>query len=182
MAISPDMGPVDDKHPCPISLRNYTNKISRIGHRFIRFAESYRFRTLLWLYLSLVVFLVPLASCTSRSAQANGDKFRALSKLGPGLAALYNEYSAVLASDKAGDFRSADPFVRVIEDRVLIDAVASDDVNVLKADLVSLGMQEAIAFGRIVSGQLPILAIPAMAALPSLNFARAASTMLQKDR
>jgi hypothetical protein len=67
--------------------------------------------------------------------------------------------------------------VRVIDDRVLVDAVASDDVNALKADLVSLGMQQAVAFGRIVSGQLPISAIPAMAALPSLNFARASAAM-----
>ena len=79
-------------------------------------------------------------------------------------------------------FRSKDPLVRVVDDRVVVDAVASGDVNALKSDLISLGMQEAVAFGRIVSGQLPISAIPAMAALPSLNFARPASAFLQRDR
>jgi hypothetical protein len=72
--------------------------------------------------------------------------------------------------------------VRVIEDRVVIDAVASGDVDVLKADLVTLGMQQAVAFGRIVSGQLPIAALPSLAALSSLNFARAVSPILQGDR
>jgi hypothetical protein len=69
-----------------------------------------------------------------------------------------------------------------IDDRVVVDAVASGDVNALKADLVSLGMQQAVAFGRIVSGQLPISAIPAMAALPSLNFARAAAASMQRGQ
>ena len=105
-----------------------------------------------------------------------------MSKVAPELAALYNEYSSYLASHKAGVFRSKDPLVRVIDDRVVVDAVASGDVNALKSDLVSLGMQQAVAFGRIVSGQLPISAIPAMAALPSLNFARAASALLQGGR
>jgi hypothetical protein len=61
----------------------------------------------------------------------------------------------------------------------VIDAVASGDADVLKADLVSMGMQQAVAFGRIVSGQLPISAIPTMAALPSLQFARAAAAAVQ---
>jgi hypothetical protein len=102
-----------------------------------------------------------------------------MSKVAPELAALYNEYSSYLASHKAGVFRSNDPLVRVIDDRVVVDAVASGDVNALKSDLMSLGMQQAVAFGRIVSGEIPISAIPAMAALPSLNFARAASALLQ---
>jgi hypothetical protein len=46
--------------------------------------------------------------------------------------------------------------VRLVDNRVVVDAVASGDVNALKADLESLGMQHAVAFGRIVSGQLPV--------------------------
>ena len=116
------------------------------------------------------------------SVQTNQAKTKALSKVGPELAGLYDEYSAALASGKTAGFRSANPLVRVIEDRVLIDAVASDDVNVLKTELCSLGMQQAVAFGHIVSGQLPITAIPSLAALSSLNFARAASAMPQGNR
>jgi hypothetical protein len=64
--------------------------------------------------------------------------------------------------------------VTLVNDRVVVDAVASGDVNVLKSDLISLGMQQAVAFGRVVSGQLPISAIPAAAGLASLRFAQSA--------
>jgi hypothetical protein len=130
------------------------------------------------LCLILTLSLIASASCAT-SAQTAGAKAGGMSKVAPELAALYNEYSSYLASHKAGVFRSNDPLVRVIDDRVVVDAVASGDVNTLKSDLMSLGMQQAVAFGRIVSGQLPISAIPAMTALPTLNFARAASALLQ---
>jgi hypothetical protein len=127
------------------------------------------------LYEILTVSLILTASCMLTSAQTVGDKGRRMSKVTPELTALYDEYSAYLASHRPGEFRPTNSLVRVIGDRVVVDAVASGDVDVLKADLVSLGMQQAVAFGRIVSGQLPISAIPAMAALSSLNSARAAS-------
>jgi Subtilase family len=57
---------------------------------------------------------------------------------------------------------------------VAVDAVASGDVRALQADLEALGMPEAVAAGRLVSGQLPIAAIADMAALASLQFARPA--------
>jgi hypothetical protein len=102
-----------------------------------------------------------------------------MTKLGPELIALYDEYSSYLASGKSGVFKSSNPLVRLVDDRVIVDAVASGDANVLKSDLEALGMQQAVAFGRIVSGQLPIPAIRSMAELPSLNSARAATAVLQ---
>jgi hypothetical protein len=60
-------------------------------------------------------------------------------------------------------------------DLVPIDAVASGDVDVLKADLEALGLRDTVAFGRIVSGRLPIGAISALEGLASLQFARLAS-------
>jgi len=57
---------------------------------------------------------------------------------------------------------------------VVVDAIASGNVDALKSDLMSLGMDNAVAFGRIVSGHLPIWAIPAAAALASLQFAQPA--------
>jgi hypothetical protein len=117
-------------------------------------------------------------SCT----QAHDDKSTTFAKIGPELSSLYNQYSAALASNPGAPFRSTNPLVHIIEDRVIIDALASGDVNTLKADLVSLGMEQAVAFGRIVSGQLPIAAIPHLARLPSLNFARAAAAIMQKER
>jgi hypothetical protein len=135
-----------------------------------------------WLRFMVLLSLILTVNCSPLAAQNAGGKGGRVSKLGPELVSLYDEYSSYLASRKGGTFRSADPLVRVIDDSVVIDAVASGDVNVLKADLESLGMQQAVAHGRIVSGQLPISAIPAMAVLPSLNFARGALALPQGSR
>jgi hypothetical protein len=64
--------------------------------------------------------------------------------------------------------------IRVVEDRVIVDAVASGGIDDLRDRLVALGMVGATTAGRIVSGQLPIAQIAAMAALPELRYARAA--------
>jgi hypothetical protein len=131
------------------------------------------------LFMLFTAVLVSSASCTLTSAQTVGDKAEKMSKVGQELITLYHEYSSYLTSHSAKPFQPANPLVRVIDGRVVVDAIASGEVNVLKSDLVSLRMQRAVAFGRIVSGELPISAIPALAALPSLNFARAASGLRQ---
>jgi hypothetical protein len=98
----------------------------------------------------------------------------AWSKVGAELRALHEMYQA--AHESGRPLILPDRTIPIVEDRVIVDAVASGDVNVLKSSLVALGMRRAVTAGRIVSGQLPIAAIPAMAALPSLAFARAAIT------
>lgn len=100
-----------------------------------------------------------------------------LTKVGPELQALYEAYRA--AQTTGAPFVPTDPLVPVVGDRVIIDAVASGDVADLEKDLTALGLQQAAVAGRIVSGLLPISAIAAMAALPSLRFARAAMSMRQ---
>ena len=127
----------------------------------------------------LILFLFCVGGCTASDDQPAAGKTGRLTKLGPELIALYDEYSSYIASGKRGVFKSSSPLVRLVDDRVIIDAVASGDANVLKSDLEALGMQQAVAFGRVVSGQLPIVAIRPMAELPSLNAARAATAVLQ---
>jgi hypothetical protein len=117
--------------------------------------------------------------CASSDAQYGKSNNERMTKIGPELIALYDEYSSYIASGKRGGFKSSSPLVRLVDDRVVIDAVASGDANVLKSDLEALGMQQAVAFGRVVSGQLPIMAIRSMAELASLNSARAATAVLQ---
>lgn len=134
-----------------------------------------------WLYILLMMSLISTECCNLESSQVAQNKASGMPNVAQELTTLYDEYSSYMASHRAGLFQPSSRLVRVIDDRVVIDAVASGDVNVLKSDLESLGMQQAVAFGRIVSGQLPITAIPAMGALPSLNFARAASVLLQGD-
>jgi hypothetical protein len=66
---------------------------------------------------------------------------------------LYEEYAS---HERHGDgtvFESENDLIRIVEDRVVVDAVASGETSVLRADLEALGMQKAASFGRIVSGQ-----------------------------
>lgn len=133
------------------------------------------------LHSLLVVAAIAFAgSCTISDARSAGIKTDQSSKVASELITLYDDYSSYLASGKPGVFKSTNPLVQVIDDRVMIDAVASGDADVLKADLEALGMQQGVAFGRIVSGELPIMAIRQLVKLPSLNFARAVSTVLQR--
>ena len=120
----------------------------------------------------LILSSVVLLALTADSGQAQSNKSAA--KFPESLLTLYDQYSRHLAQSSALSFNSDDPLVRQVDDHVVVDAVASGDVEILKADLVSLGMQRAVAFGRIVSGELPLLAIPVAAALASLRFAQSA--------
>ena len=55
--------------------------------------------------------------------------------------------------------------------------MAAGDPEVLAADLEALGLEGAAVFGRMVSGSLPIPAIPVLETLDSLQFARLAYAM-----
>jgi hypothetical protein len=120
-----------------------------------------------WVFILAVVLIL-----TGGSAQAQTDKDGPMAKLHQSLVALHERYTTHLAQSTRAAFNSADPLVRLIGDRVVVDVVASGDVEVLKSDLVSLGMQNAVSFGRIVSGELPVSKLPSAAALPSLRFAQ----------
>jgi hypothetical protein len=58
------------------------------------------------------------------------------------------------------------------ESSVAIDATAAGSAGVLLADLQGLGLADGVAFGRMVSGRLPVRSLAAAANLPSLKFAR----------
>jgi hypothetical protein len=116
----------------------------------------------------LVLTLSPALGCAAAGEVSP-------TKVGPELRSLYEEYLA--ARESGRPFVVADPSINIVEERVIIDAVATNSVEGLKADLVALGMRNAVAAGRIVSGQLPIREIPKMASLSTLRFARAARSM-----
>jgi hypothetical protein len=103
-----------------------------------------------------------------------------MAKVGAELQALHDAY--LIAQKMGTPLTSPSPWIQLVDGRVVIDAVAAGDVADLRADLLALGMQHVASAGRIVSGQLPIPAIPAMAALPSLRFARAATMRTQERR
>src|SRR5262245_41561133 len=92
-----------------------------------------------WLTLVAAVLIL-----SGSSAQAQTGKDGPMAKLHQSLVALHEQYNTHLAQSAGAAFISADPLVRLIGDRVVVDVVASGDVEVLKADLVSLGMENAV--------------------------------------
>jgi hypothetical protein len=127
----------------------------------------------MWWFPILVTGLL-VVDLTGGRVQAETSKGELMAKVSPDLAVLSDEYKLFVAQRGGEVFKPTNPLLRIIDERVVIDAVASDDVHALQADLEALGMQEAVAFGRIVSGQLPISAIEDTALLASLQFVRPA--------
>ena len=87
---------------------------------------------------------------------------------------LYEEYAAHVARRSGLAFVPDEQLARVVDDHVVIDAAADGDVHALVAELSSLGMRDVAVSARVVSGQLPLAAIPALDAIPTLRFARPA--------
>ena len=102
----------------------------------------------------------------------------ALAKLSLGLDTVYEEYQqykATAAVPPVEPFKSEQTLAQVTADnRVIIDAVAAADPQVLRGDLVALGAAVTGMAGKMVSAELPIDQIPALAGLSSLMFARPA--------
>jgi hypothetical protein len=110
---------------------------------------------------------------------ATPEPSRAPSRISPQLWSLHEAYEAARA--RGGSVPPGDALARIVDDRVVIEATAAGEVATLQADLLALGMQRPAAFGRRVSGELPIAAIPSLAALDSLRFAAPASAALRDD-
>src|SRR5262245_61718624 len=94
------------------------------------------------------------------------------SRVNPDLTRLYEEREATRDWSGAGPFVSSNRLARVLDERVVIDAVADGDPGALRASLASLGMHNIAVFGRVVSGQLPISAVPSLHGIPHLRFAQ----------
>ena len=94
-------------------------------------------------------------------------------KVSPELVALSQSYRQAAARNVP--FRSDDPRLLIEDGCVAIDAVAEQDGSKLRERLVGLGLRNAASFGRVVSGQLPIEAIPALEGVEGLAVVRAAS-------
>ncbi len=106
----------------------------------------------------------------------------AATRVNPALLAIYDEHQAhrrqtVGQGQRAPAFKSRNPLARIGDGYVVIDAVAAGDPQALAADLEQLGLKDTALFGRMVSGRLPIAAIPGLKNLTSLKFARPAYAM-----
>lgn len=126
--------------------------------------------------------LYSTAGCATAGTETRAGVGQRVAKIAPELIALHEKYASYLASGSNEPFRSDNPLLQIVGSFVVVDAVASGDAGVLQGDLLALGMRDSVRAGRIVSGQLPIPAIPGLAELSSLNFARAASAVMQKGQ
>lgn len=124
-----------------------------------------------------VLILLSIVLLVWNSANAQTRKNTPWAKFSHSLVALHEQHAAHLTQRRSAPFKPADPLVTLADDRVLVDAISSGGVEALKSDLEALGMQEAVAFGRVVSGQLPISQLPAAAELASLRFAQPAAAI-----
>ena len=124
-----------------------------------------------WFYI--VLFFVVVGSANAQSSPPQGS-----AKLNHSLVRLQERYASYLAQRAAIPFSSPDPLIRLVQDSVVVDAVADDDVDSLMADLVVLGITDAVAFGRTVSGHLPISSLAGLAALTELRFAQPAAAIV----
>lgn len=113
----------------------------------------------------LLTALVVLAASPAAGGPKDG-------KVSPALQALHAEHAAHQAASRGVPFRSRDRLARVVGDRVVITAAADGDPRDLEAALVALGMRNSAVAGRLVSGELPIDAVPALAKIPGLRVAR----------
>jgi hypothetical protein len=95
-----------------------------------------------------------------------------LAKVDPNLAAVFQEYQTYTQAGGTEPFTTSNPLVTIVEGRVVIEATAASDVEVLRADLEALGLQNTAVAAPLISGQLPIEALDDLGALDSLQFAR----------
>src|SRR5262245_46733737 len=97
---------------------------------------------------TVILFVQVTVLCTlvSGHAWAASDKEGPMAKVDHALAVLYDEQESHLARGGGVAFTPSNPLLRVNAGRVLVDAVASGDVEVLKAELEAFGMQGAVAF------------------------------------
>lgn len=116
-----------------------------------------------------------LLAAVAGGQESPGTDAAAPSKVGAVLSALFDDFQSHERLADGTVFASPGPMLRLVEDRVVIDAVASGETDALRTDLEALGMQKVASFGRMVSGQLPIRAINDANALESLQFARPAA-------
>jgi len=98
------------------------------------------------------------------------QKAGAMAKAGPALNKVFAEHQAHVKAQLKKPFTPSNPFLQYAHGKIVIDAVASGDGNVLLSDLKGLGLTQGAKAGRIVSGWLPLGIVKKALALDSLRF------------
>ena len=95
-------------------------------------------------------------------------------RVGPELTGLHERYQAHRASAARQAFDPGVPSLSVANDMVVIDAVVDGVAAQLEAALARLGAVDVVTFQRVLSARLPLAAIPELADITALRFARPA--------
>ncbi|WP_016951955.1 hypothetical protein, partial [Anabaena sp. PCC 7108] len=97
-----------------------------------------------------------------------------LAKLSSDLATLFTgiDPSSSPVNSSTGGLVANDSSLQIIGDNIAIEATADSDPAQLLSDLQALGLQQTSAFGRVVSGLIPISELDKVAALSSLRLVR----------
>ena len=98
------------------------------------------------------------------------NKAGPMAKAGTMLLRVYAEYSDHKKGVGGKPFKSGNPYLQVVRGKILVDAVAASDSEILLSDLGRLGLRKGSRYGSIVSGWLPIGVINKAAQLESLRF------------
>ncbi len=135
-----------------------------------------------WAFLFILLLGPALTSNAQqkRSASAYAKLLPSdpLYKIGPELAALQSERTAAQSLSRTqGPARTPinRNLLQLKNDHIVLEALTeSNQTQQLALDLKALGMTQMATYGRMVSGLIPIAALPQVAALKSLHFARPA--------
>lgn len=117
------------------------------------------------------------------AAAADKSTVGAMTKMDPALVAVHEQEQAGAAArslqvEEVPALSSAS-LTQVVDGKVLVDAVAVGQGSELLADLEALGLERGSAFGRVVSGWLPVGALEQAAELGTLQAARPAVALSQ---
>ena len=127
------------------------------------------------MFLIVVVSLALLVPACRQEAPPERPHAAAASLRGgvsDDLLELREEYDS-RGQSQTGEFVPSNSALKLIGDRVVVDAVAADDGAALGRELETIGASDVSVVGRNVSAQLPIDSIGKLEGLPNLKYARA---------
>jgi hypothetical protein len=122
-------------------------------------------------------------------ASLSEDLQKSPGRLSPDLKKLSDNYTAsrtkeatsIKGSPVAGAGGS-DRFMQIKGDRVVVDITVKDDMQSAKAELQKIGVKITASYGRVISGTIPISALPQLEAASSVRFARPAYKPRHRQR
>ncbi len=120
--------------------------------------------------ISQIAYSVEVQMAPSHPGEIGLQKAGAMAKAGPALNKVFAEHQAHLKAQPKQHFTPGNPFLQYAPGKIVIDAVASGDGNILLHDLKGLGLKQGARAGRIVSGWLPLGIIKKALDLESLRF------------